>query len=84
MTHGQTIRVANQLAQPVELHFTTGVLVLPPYGSIALAIEFAISPQLLRLERDGIVQIQQERSPESRRQQTRSRGVKPLRMQGDH
>ena len=60
-------RVNNQQDQPLELHFDTGVVVLPPRGSTTIDTTAAAGPQfdLLRQQRlIDVYEVDEEASPD--------------------
>jgi len=49
--------VTNQQDQPIELHFDTGVVVLPPRGSATFDTSAAAGPQVDALRRQRLIDV---------------------------
>jgi hypothetical protein len=72
-TEGHKQLVYNQQDQPVELHFESRVVVLPPFGQAELEEEETTSPQLQAFVSQRLVSVREKestdddaaRSPES-------------------
>src|SRR4028118_395095 len=63
-TEGQKQLVFNQRDQPVELHFESRVVVLPPYGQAELEAEETASPQLQAFVSQRLVSVREKESTE--------------------
>lgn len=53
----KTYRIVNLTANPIELHFPTGVVLLPARGSLPLTHDAVAHGQLQRLIAQGVVRL---------------------------